>query len=181
MANAPAPQQTAIGLEALIQRQYEQQVGKQGGPENEDEEEGEEQDEQDVGQQLGPQGGQQRVQIGRHRAVRTPPTQKAPDQQEPLPLAKKNGSSQNSEAMQQDSQAGKNDDSFVGSSKGNSQRGNEVTQNLGGSQGANGQVSNGNPGDQPVPDLDRLARAILPEVKRMLAIERDRRAPRMKF
>jgi hypothetical protein len=37
----------------------------------------------------------------------------------------------------------------------------------------------GGNGKKKEQDLDRLARAILPVVKRMLAIERDRRNPRM--
>jgi hypothetical protein len=88
------------------------------------------------------------------------------------------------------------DNAFVGASAANSARARVQTENFGGTDvaGRNGiiqrsadqQTAPGAPvqteqrqkADDDAPDLDRLARAILPVIKRMLAIERDRRNPR---
>jgi hypothetical protein len=86
------------------------------------------------------------------------------------------------------------DNAFVGASAANSARARVQTENFGGA-ARNGVIQRAadqqttlpvatvraepqQKADDDAPDLDRLARAILPVIKRMLAIERERRNPR---
>jgi hypothetical protein len=129
-----------------------------------------------------------RSQSSPHSGIRTSTVQRTP-----LPLAKLRTGT-NGHVVQRDPTTDL-DDSFVGSTSTVSSRGKTQTENLGGvdlqtrkaamkkkeeaakkSSPASCDEEGSNGKDQ---DLDRLARAILPVVKRMLAIERDRRDPRL--
>ena len=138
--------------------------------------------------QRSPEKSNGRTRPAEHRAIRVhaPLSRRAAAvRRSPLPLSKLRTSS--SEPVVQRTL----DDpveTYTGATLANSRRGTVQTQNLGGDNAevtnrnaANGIVTNvapvvpenGNAKDA-APDLDRLARAILPVIKRMLAIERDR-------
>jgi hypothetical protein len=123
----------------------------------------------------------------RTRAVSVRPKEKV--RRSPMPLAKVTRATR-TESVQREPEEIR--ETFVGSTAGNSARASTQTENLGVS-GENHSMNslpnsqsdshqNNHQNEQradnaAAPDLDRLARAILPVVKRMLAIERDRRNP----
>jgi hypothetical protein len=126
--------------------------------------------------------------------VKTPSTSKSSSvRRSPLPLAKRLSGSANK--VVQRALVEKETEVFSGASATVSSRGFTQTQNLGGSEvvSANNAMSDeqsampsaietsSEPSETPgrdMPNLDRLARAILPLVRRMLMIERERRNPR---
>jgi hypothetical protein len=129
-----------------------------------------------------------------HRAVRVPPPSSRPKvQRAPLPLAKQRTSSKVIQRTEDDEVP----ETYLGTTAGDGARGSTQTQNLGGSDANfasknsimnsdNGQSDGSGSGDKKdekkdAPDLDRLARAILPIIKRMLSVERNRRNPRPVF
>jgi hypothetical protein len=104
----------------------------------------------------------------------------------PLPLAKKRPTTEAQESIQR--YPDHKSELFIGASAANSMRGTTSSQSVGASNGGSpgsstteseskGDVKNEN----SAPDLDRLARAILPTIKQMLAIERDRKNMRSIF
>jgi hypothetical protein len=101
----------------------------------------------------------------------------------PLPLAKKKPTAEVQETIQRHPEP--KTEQFIGASAANSSRGTTTSQSVGASNGgspapsttASESDSQGNKKDS-APDLDRLARAILPTIKQMLAIERDRKNTR---
>jgi hypothetical protein len=139
--------------------------------------------------QRSPEKSNGRTRPAEHRAIRVhaPLSRRAAAvRRSPLPLSKLRTSSSTPVVQRtQDDPV----ETYAGATLANSRRGTVQTQNLGGDNAevtsrngsANGLVTNvapvesenGNARDA-APDLDRLARAILPVIKRMLAIERDR-------